>query len=265
MSVSVDAIGRVIILAGARREADPLLQTGGASHKALLDVGGRPMIARVASALAAAGLGERIIVTAAPEICAGITEALAGLAEVEFMTPAASPSATFLAAINSYKHERGLLVTACDHVLLTADMVRAFLNGVNPQADVAAAVVERDVFRADFPEARRTFIKLKDGAFSGANLFWVNPARAAPLFAFWRRLEENRKNPLKMARAIGVSTAIAYLTGALDRAGLMAALKRKTGVHGQLVPLPFARAAIDVDKPADLELVRKLMGQGLDV
>jgi len=259
MAVKQCDIARTIILAGVRTEHDPLLKAASVAHKGLLNIGGQTIIARVAAALTEAGLGDHIVVTADLALQGAFQRAINKDAVVEFQEPGKSPVATFQKMIDLYAGERGLLVTTCDHALLSAEMINSFLDGIQSENDAAAAIVEESVFRAEFPEARRTFIKLKDGAFSGANLFWVNPARADPLFSFWRSLEINRKNPLKMAGAIGVVTALQYLTGSLDRTGLVARIKRKTGVNGQLVALPFANAAIDVDNLADLELVRALI------
>jgi len=259
MSTERRKVSKVLILAGARRDGDPLVAACNVAHKAVIDINGRAMISRVVEALSGAGLGDRIVIAASGATQKLIKQALGPAVSVDFIEPAQSPSATLLAATHAYANEAGILATTCDHALLTPAMINDFLDGIEDGADIAAAIVEEAVFRAEFPQARRTFIKLQDGAFSGANLFWINPQKAAPLFEFWRSLEENRKHPLKMARAIGVTTAVAYFTRRLDRAGLVRTIARKTGVKGQLAPLNHARAAIDVDKIVDVELVRKLM------
>jgi hypothetical protein len=137
-------------------------------------------------------------------------------------------------------------------------MVRAFLDDAQ-KGDAAAACVDRAVYEARFPASRRTFIRLKDISFSGANLFWFAGARAKGLAGFWRRLESKRKNPAAMAREIGVLTALSYLTGQMSQAGLERTILRKTKVAARLVPLATAEAAIDVDKPEDLVLVRNIL------
>jgi hypothetical protein len=104
-------------------------------------------------------------------------------------------------------------------------------------------------------------VKLKDFAFSGANLFWFRGAAAKPLAAFWRRLEQKRKNPLAMAMAIGPLAAFSYARGAMTKAELESLIEKRAGVAARLAPLQFAQAAIDVDKPEDLDLVRKILAQ----
>jgi hypothetical protein len=137
-------------------------------------------------------------------------------------------------------------------------MIRSVLDRAQA-ADAAAAGVERAAYEARFPGSKRTYVKLKDFNFSGANLFWFSGARAKGLAEFWRRLEAKRKNPAAMAREIGVFTALSYLAGQMTKARLERTIRRKTGVGTLLVPLGAAEAAIDVDKPEDLVLVRNIL------
>ena len=51
-----------LVLAGSRREGDPLAASAGVSHKALIPVAGQPMLERVVSALAAVPRIGRILI-----------------------------------------------------------------------------------------------------------------------------------------------------------------------------------------------------------
>jgi hypothetical protein len=74
------------------------------------------------------------------------------------------------------------------------------------------------------------------------------------------RVEALRKQPVKMLRLLGLGYALRYrlgwlsLSAALGRLGALAG-----GVRVAAVELPFGRAAIDVDKPADLLLAEALL------
>lgn len=248
-----------LILAGRREgEADPLAGVENVPHKALLVAGGKPLIRRVIEALQGSGRIDRIAIAAPADVRAAISAALAGIEDWSFRDTAGSPASSALAAMEEAPEGRGLLVTTCDHALLSPAMVRAFLD-VARHSDAAAACVERAAYEARFPGSKRTFIKLKDLSFSGANLFWFAGARAKGLADFWRGIEANRKNPLAMARAIGIFTALSYLAGSMTKAGLEATIRKRTKVGVRLVPLAAAEAAIDVDKPQDLDLVRKIL------
>ncbi len=253
--VKIDAL----VLAGRRTgETDPLTGLENAPHKALLVAGGKPLIRRVVDALRASGRIDRIAIAAPEDVRAAIGAALEAAEGITFRDTAGSPASTAFAAITEASADRGLLVTTCDHALLTADMIRSFLDAAMKN-DAAAACVERTVYEERFPGSQRTFIRLKDISFSGANLFWFAGARARGLADFWRGLEANRKNPVAMARAIGLFTALYYATGAMTKARLEETIRKRTKVGVRLIPLVNAEAAIDVDKPQDLELVRKIL------
>jgi len=248
-----------LVLAGRRSgEVDPLAGVENVPHKALLIAGGAPLIRRVVDALQASGRVDRIAIAAPMDVREAIGGALAGVEGWEFSDVAGSPASTALAHLDAAPAERGLLLTTCDHALLSAEIVRRFLDEAR-KADAAAACVDRATYEKRFPGSRRTFIKLKDLSFSGANLFWFSGARAKGLADFWRRLEAKRKRPLDMAREIGVITALSYLAGQMTKAGLEKTIRQRTTVDVRLVTLPNAEAAIDVDKPQDLDLVRKIL------
>ena len=75
---------------------------------------------------------------------------------------------------------------------------------------------------------------------------------------FWQRLEQQRKSPLAMARTIGPSALFRYAFKILTMTAAVRLLDRRTGARLAVVELPFADAAVDVDKPADLLLVDKV-------
>lgn len=248
-----------LVLAGRREgEIDPLASVENAPHKALLIAGGKPLILRVIEALKNSGRIGSIKIAAPEDIRADLSRALAGLDGWSFTDTQSSPAQTVLAAIAGGPDDESLLVTTCDHALLTAQMVNEFLGRAG-DADAAAACVSKTTYEARFPGSQRTFIRLKDFAFSGANLFIFAGSRARGLAEFWRRLEAKRKNPAAMAREIGVLTAIAYLTGQMSLAGFEKTIRKRTGAKARLISLSAPEAAIDVDKPADLALVREIL------
>lgn len=248
-----------LILAGRRSgEADPLAGVENVPHKALLTAGGKPLIRRVVEALKGSARIDRLTIAAPVDVRGAIGAALGDLDGWTFADAAGSPASTALAHLDAAAPERGLLLTTCDHALLSADMVRRFLDEAR-KGDAGAACVDRKTYEQRFPGSKRTFIKLKDLQFSGANLFWFAGARAKGVADFWRRLEAKRKKPLDMAREIGVFTALSYLTGSMTTADLQKTIRRRTKVDVRLITLPYAEAAIDVDKPQDLDLVRKIL------
>jgi len=249
-----------LVLAGRRPGGDALATHAGVSHKALIELGGRTMIERVVAALAAVPQVRRIVISIdQPEVLAP----LAGLRAPECAKPVttmparASPSASVAAAL---EHEgTPLLVTTADHALLAPEWLHAFLDACPPQADVAAALARKDAVLSHAPGTQRTYLRFADGEFSGCNLFCFQHPAAAGVVSLWQDLEAHRKSPLRMMLRLGAGTALRYRLGRLRLQDALSRLQGLTGANVQIVEMADGRAAIDVDKPADLELVRALV------
>ena len=241
-----------VILAGSRAgAADPMASAAGVSHKALLPVAGVPMLARVADALRASpAVGRIAVMIEAPERTLAAFEAPAGLLLRE---AAPSPSCSVAAALAEFGPP--LLVTTADHALLTPAMVAHFLAALPPGADAAAGLARAETVLAAWPGTRRTWLRFRDGAFSGCNLFLLADTDAATkAVGFWRRVEGARKRPLAMARLLGPLPLLRFALGRLTLRAALDALERRCGARLAAVEMPFADAAVDVDKPADLAL-----------
>lgn len=242
-----------LVLAGSRGPDEPLAVYGGVSHKAMIEVGGKPMLLRVIEALKAAGLARIVVAIERPELVQAL-----GVPGVETLPAASGPSASVQAGLDALGTP--LLVTTADHALLRPEWIAAFLDGVPAGADIAAGLARSDVVMAAAPDTKRTFLRFSDGAFSGCNLFYFATPASAGVAALWREVEANRKHPLKVLGRLGPLFAARYALGALPLRAALDRLGKLAGVRAAAVELPFGQAAIDVDKPADLDLVRKIVG-----
>ncbi|MEM6833715.1 MAG: NTP transferase domain-containing protein [Sphingomonadales bacterium] len=245
-----------LVLAGRRAPGTDPLELGDVPHKAVLPIHGQAMISYVVSALDGAKDINALAISAPPDVQDDLTKVLG---DRTFVPAHSSPARSVEAALTQLEADY-ILVTSCDHPLLTADMVNEFLSlGLAAKMDVSVGCVERSVFLARFPTAKRTFVRLSDFCFSGANLFLFRPSRTRDLLRFWRALEDKRKQPVAMARQIGLGTALRYQVGRLSTAQLLRQIKDKTGARATFIPLDDPLAAIDVDKTSDVELVTALL------
>ena len=242
-----------LIAAGRRPGKDAFAATYGVEDKALIEIAGRPMLAHVlATLLAHAAIGEIRILTQSPERLLADPQiaALAAESRVSFRTGGDSVSAAVAGAIGDAPGDFPFLLTTADNPLLDAAILDHFIAAARG-ADVAAGVVDEQVFRARFPEGKRTWLRFAGGAYSGANLFWFGSPAAHQALAVWQTIEQDRKRGRAVIRAfglpilIGAGLRLLSLAGALRRAG------RRMGLGAIAVELPFAEACIDVDKPAD--------------
>lgn len=246
-----------LVLAGTRPGGDPLADYAGVSHKALIEVGGVPMLLRVLRALAASTAVARIVVVIdRPNVLDGFPD----VGKSVSVRPAAEgPSASVALALAG--EGTPLLVTTADHALLQGSWVDEFVSTTlrDPSSDAFIALARSETVLAVAPDTVRTWLRFADGEYSGCNLFLLRTPEALGIVQLWQQLEAARKTPLTLLRRLGPAYVLRYRFGwlrlaqALERVGMLAGARLAPVVLGD------GRAAIDVDKPADLELVRRLI------
>jgi CTP:molybdopterin cytidylyltransferase MocA len=246
-----------LVLAGQRAGIDPMAAAAGVSHKALLPVAGVPMLLRVVAALRATpGITRIVVCIETPQ------QVLAGVAGLEdVLLRPAQPSPARSAAAGFAEFGAPMLVTTADHALLTPAMVAHMLHAAPAGAAALAGVARRETILAEFPGTKRTWLRFRDGAFSGCNLFLLAAPAAEGALRFWQRLEQQRKHPLAMARLVGIGALILFALRLMSTRGAARALGRRCGAPLGFVELPFGAAAVDVDKPADLALVEQVLAR----
>ncbi len=244
-----------LVLAGSRPGGDPLAAYAGVSHKALIEIGGTPMLERVVRALAATPQISRIVVAIErPELVA----ALPDLGKpVLALAAAAGPSASVAAALAA--EGTPLLVTTADHALLKPQWLQEFLRKADDGADVSVGLARRAAVTTAVPDTQRTYLRFADDHYSGCNLFLMRHAAARGVIALWQQIEAERKRPLKMLARLGFGYALRYRFGWLRLDQALARLGTLAGARVAFVDMQDGLAAVDVDKPADLDLVRRLV------
>lgn len=252
-----------LVLAAGRGPDDSMAKAFGVRHKCLLDIAGTPMLIRVLTALAASKSVNRIVISIEdPSIIAdapGFRE-LAARRPIETIPSANQASISVAQALRSGDMSFPVLVTTADHALLSAEMVDHFCaRSHDTGADLTVGLASADTILGAYPGSARTFLKFADGRYSGCNLFTFNNQNALKAVDFWQRVERDRKQPWRLIKAFGLWPLCAYLTGRLTLEAAFGKGSPRLGVVAKPVILPMAEAAIDVDKPADLELVERIL------
>lgn len=254
--------GRItaLLLAGRRPGVDPLAAHFGVPDKAMIPVAGETMLARVARTLRSyRGIGRILVLTEEPDVLrAGLGADADGL---DFESGGSgSVSAAAAAALARHPANFPFLVVTADNPLLDHTTLDAFLAEARG-ADLAAGLVERRTLLASYPQSRRTWLKFRGGAYSGANLFWLASPKVAGALALWRTIEQQRKRGRAVIRAFGplmlAGVGLRLLT--LQRAFALAG--RRFGLDARAVVLPIAEACIDVDSVADHALVSEIFAR----
>lgn len=253
-----------LVLAASRGADDPVARHAGHPNKVFVPVHGRPMLAWVVRALQASPSVARIAVSiddpswleTVPELAAAVRDGA-----LVVLPAGASPSASVAAALRALDDPFPVLLATADHPLLTPDMIEHFCRALPADCDIAVAVARAEVIRRSYPDSVRTYWRFSDGRFSGCNLYVLRTSAALRAVSFWSGVERHRKRPWRLALAVGPVTLVRLALGTLT---LDAALRRLSGLIGaaaRAVELPFAEAAIDVDKPGDLVLAEAILSR----
>ena len=244
-----------LVLAGTRPGGDPLARQNGVTHKALLPIGGVSMLERVVTALRAVPQVARVVI--ATDRADLLQQLPAGEKPVSLLQAGKGPSASVALALQSLGAP--LLVTTADHALLQPEWVQEFLSADAGEADALVALARREAVMRAAPGTLRTWLRFADGDYSGCNLFLLRTMAALNIVALWQQLEAARKRPLTLLRRLGLSYVLRYRLGWLRLDAALGRLGKLCGARLCPVILSDGRAAIDVDKPEDLELVRQLV------
>jgi GTP:adenosylcobinamide-phosphate guanylyltransferase len=254
-----------LVLAGSRGPDDPVAKARGVAHKCLALVAGVPMLVRVVETLAASRRIGLIAISLEDPALLGDLPALRPLLDggrCKALATGATPSLSVLRALDELPSPLPWLVVTGDHPLLTPAIVEHFCGAaLATGADLVAGLTPASAIRSAYPDAQRTYLRFRGEHYSGANLYALLGPECRRAIAFWRRAELERKRPWRLVRAFGWRPLLAYLLGRLTLDAAMARASRITGARVAAVALPCAEAAIDVDKPADLELVERILAR----
>ncbi len=244
-----------LLLAGVRPGGDSFADAHGVPAKALIPVGGIPMVRRpVAALLASDAIATITVLTQRPDL---IQPALDPDPRLTFAPSGATIAATLDAILADSETRFPLLVTTADHALLNPAMIAQF-TAEAAGADLAIGLVERQPLLARLPATKRTWIAMKGGAYSGANLFAFGSPKAAKAVALWREVEQDRKKGWKLLAALGLPGLLGILR--LRTLGqTLDAMGRKLGLTLRAIGMTDPIAAVDVDKPADLALAEAIL------
>ena len=246
------------MLAGQRPGPDRLASHFEEKYKSLVTVDGEAMITRVVRCLNATPEISRIIILSqVPEALRAAVDAGGG---ATLMTGGGGISSSIKAVAGTQDAPWPLLVTTADHPLLDPAMISQFLCDSGTD-DLAVAMVEKQVMLAVFPKAQRTWLKFRDGHWSGANLFALRTERVRAALDIWSAAEQDRKTAWKLFLHFGPWLALRAITRTIGLANALTQAGQRFGLTIRLVPMKDPIAAIDVDKPMDHALAEEILAQ----
>jgi len=242
---------------------DALLLAGGgtaaAGNKAFLDGVGRPLVWYVARALAKAPSVGRIVAVGPQE---DLRAACGDLLSAVVPETGGSVVENLLTGLAALPPASRVLASAADIPLLTAAVVEEFVFAcAKEEADFYYPIVPQAVVQDRYPEARKTFVRVLDGSFTGGSMFVFNPDVVPRVRELLEKMVRARKKPWIMAGIVGWSTAMKRASGRLAIKEVEARLGEITGLVLRAVVLRRPELALDADlqHPENLALIRRVL------
>jgi len=249
-----------VVLAGGVTPGE-LRKVAPYENEALIIIGHYPMIYYIMNAVRASSRVRRVCVCAPPSV----REVLKQDTGLIFAEPGADAVDTFLNGLHKLQEEgttEKVLVLAGDIPFLTTESLDDFVSRCEElEADFYYPLTSKQTNEGKFPGVNRTYVKLKDGTFTGGNLFVVNPSIIDQVVDMGKKQVANRKSPLAMARLLGIGLVWRYLCGQLNIQAVEKRFYKVMGITGRGIISPYAEVGVDVDKQSDLELAEKVLGQ----
>lgn len=248
-----------VVLAGGKNKPEMRALTG-IENRALTMLGTRSMLDYVTTALdQSPSVGQ---VFAVGEVPPGsrYTQITGGATLIENLLAG-------LDAAASIGSSERILVSTSDIPFLTPESIDDFVcQGLASGADLCCSYVSLNRCLEQYPEMKRTAVKLREGHFTLGNLMLVNPA---PLLTHPEIIEaaySARKSPVQVAKLLGFGLlgrlllAQTVSPSVLPVAALEQAVSRLLGgIHAVAILSAYPEIGTDVDKPEDVAIARRLL------
>lgn len=158
-----------------------------------------------------------------------------------------------MAGVRYCGYDNNLLICTSDIPLITPEAINDFITKSKATgADFCYPIIEKRLNEEKFPEVERTYVRIKEGSFTGGNIFYVNPKIIEKGFAMADKLVKLRKNPVKMARILSIGFMIQLLLGSLTISKAEKKFSRVMNIKARAIISEYPEVGNDVDKPSDV-------------
>jgi molybdopterin-guanine dinucleotide biosynthesis protein A len=238
-----------IILAGDSKKG--LVQEG-VENKALLPINGKPMVEYVVDALRNSHLIGKISITGPVDLLKGHLGD-----KVDFyMESKESMFDNIKEGMKPFADDKAVLLVTSDIPMITGTMITDFIQRcIRQGGDFCYPIVEKRLNEERFPGVERTYVRLKEGTYTGGNIIYFNPAVIERCEAFAQKVIEFRKQPLKTGRLLGLKFLVGLLLGLLTIPKVEERFCKLLDIQASAVITPYPEIGNDVDKPSDVEMV----------
>ncbi len=255
----------IVAAGGIPEPGDPLYEYTQGGPKALLDVAGKPMVQWVLDALDEANLVERVVLIGlSPDSGISCDKVSAFIPNQGDMLDNIRAGMEKVIKLNP--EAQLMLTVSADIPAITGEMVDWLVEtAMQTDDDIYYSVITREVMEARYPNSKRSYTHLKDAEVCGGDMNVVHARMVTAEEEVWERILAARKNVFKQASLIGFSTLLLLLIRRLNLESGIARVSKRLNLRGRVIFNPYAEVGMDIDKPHQLEILRKDLAQQVQV
>jgi molybdopterin-guanine dinucleotide biosynthesis protein A len=236
-------------------------------NKALLTIGGKPLIRYSLDALKDSARVKQICIVGPREV----HEAVANAGPLEHMEGGPTIAGNIYKGLKHFSGEPLVLLITADLPFVTPAAITEFLDAVGKVETTHAdnvfwAVIPEESFTGPYRKVNKGYNRFRDIAVCHGNILVMTPSLAgnSRFLASLDGLYATRKNSLKAAMSMGLLIGAAYAVGvqlfrALTLGTMAGILSRHIGAG--LIPVLLNRpeVAVDLDEPSDYRFVIEML------
>lgn len=238
-----------VILAGSNKEEK-------LPDKAFIKINGRYMVSYVIEALKSSSKIEKIAVV-------GDSQKLKEK-QIEGIDIIIEQSGNIMdnviKGIQPFISDERILILTCDIPMLTKEAVLDFIaQSEAAGADLCYPIVKKEDNERKFPDAKRTYARIKEGTFTGGNIFYVNPAIIGELVNSAKQFVAFRKKPWKLGQLLGVKILLLFVLGRISIPQLEEKVSELFNIKAKAIISVYPEIGNDVDKDEDVAMAKKYL------
>jgi GTP:adenosylcobinamide-phosphate guanylyltransferase len=227
--------------------------TVGLDSKALIEIGGEPILARTLRALNASGRVGRTVVIGPAEVREHPAAAEATFRLEEGMTGPENILRGLRHLQEGPDPPQKVLVVTTDLPFLTPELLGEFIDRCPPDRDICLPLVTREAFLGRFPNSTATFVPLRDGVVTAGCVYVIGVQALIDSTPYIERIFRVRKSKLGMARLLGPGFLFKFLSRTLTVGDVERKVQGLLNVSGAAIPDSPPELAFDIDYQDDWE------------
>lgn len=234
-----------IILAGAQHDGSWNEQT----NKALFRINGKTMSEYVINALQGTKEIEKVIIIGDKK---KLEDVLKDKVDA-VIESSSSITESLKQGLDFLGRENHTIVCSSDIPMITSKSINEFISKAKAfNADFCYPIVEKKVSQTKYPEMEKSYIKIREGSFTGGNIFYISPNTKNSGVSMVEKVLELKRNPVKMAGILGFGLMMEYSMGTLSIEKIERKFSSIANIKVKAIISEYPEIACDVDKPGDV-------------